>query len=271
MSGINPLQLWKETGLQSYDYCSRAQTFAFSYAYLNDALKTQSPACVVLDAYSVLSDKSCNGLIDLDFHFGVNMDNLSADSKAELLKEYVPAGERLLYLFPLLKNHNYYRTWEDTEDETDRIYMGFCFADTVQSYGTPVYSDAVSPMDDTDRFYLEQIIGLCLQKGIDLFVIKTPVAYSDEHHSVLNDVKQVCAQSGIDFYDMSEDCIQWGFDYSQDMMDESHVNQYGAAKVTAHLADILADRLPASADHTRPYESVWQEEFLRMTETEEDT
>lgn len=270
MSGIDPVQLWDETGLRSYNYCSRAQTFAFSYAYLQDALKTQSPRCVVLDAYSVLSYKECNGLTDTDFNFAVNMDNLSMASKMELLKKYVEKEEQLLYLFPLLKNHNYYRTWENTEDETDEIFLGFCFVDAVESFAPPVYSDAVRPMDETDRIYLEKIIDLCRQENIDLFVIKTPVACSDDRHSVLNDVWQMCRDQGVDYYDMTGNAQDWGFDYSSDMMDETHVNENGAWKVTSHLGKLLADKYGTPSDDSDPYRWIWENESKRMRSIKED-
>ncbi len=267
MSGINPVQLWEETGIQSYNYCSRAQSFAFSYGYLTDALKTQSPECVVLDAYSVLLDKSSNGIIDTDFHFGINMDNLSPASRTELLKTFVKREEQLLYLFPLLKNHNYYQTWEHVEDETDQIFLGFCPADLTEPYETPAYTDATRPMDEIDRIYLEKIIRLCQEKEIDLFVIKTPVVCSDSYHSVLNDVKQMCSDLQVDYYDMSEDARDWGFDYSSDMMNEYHVNQNGARKVTARLGRILTEQYGGSVSDTRISQWFWAQESERMQKT----
>lgn len=270
MSGIDPIQLWEKTGLQSYNYCSRAQTFAFSYAYLQDALKTQSPRCVVLDTYSVLSDKVCNGLSDKDFHFGVNMDNLSLNSKMELLRTYVQREEQLMYLFPLLKNHNYYQTWENVTDETDQIFMGFCSADAVEPYEAPVYSDAVRPMEETDRIYLEKIIELCRQEGIDLFLIRTPVVCSDDRHSMLNDVWRLCREYDVDFYDMTGDALEWGFDYGSDMMDDTHVNKSGAVKVTNRLGNILADRYGTASEETREFQWLWELEAERMALWEEE-
>jgi hypothetical protein len=264
MSGVNPVQLWEETGIQSYDYCSRAQTFPFAYEYLKDALKTQTPRCVVLDAYSVLSDNWYNGLANSDFHFGINMDNLSLDSKMELVNLYVDAEDRLSYIFPLIKNHNYYKTWDYTEDVTDQIFMGYCFADSSEYFETPIYTDAVTPMTEIDDTYLRKIIGLCQEKDIDLYVIKTPVVYSDEEHSVLNAVKNVCEEYGVDFYDMSLDAAAWGFDFQSDMLNFFHNNSTGAVKITSRIGEILTEKYDFSESDTHQYSDVWEAEDERM-------
>lgn len=269
MSGLNPVQLWEETKIQSYNLCSRAQTFPFAYEYLKDALKTQAPKCVVVDAYSVFSDKSYNSLANSEFHFGINMDNLSFESKADLITKYIEKKDQLSYFFPLLKNHNYYKNWERAEDVTDQIFMGYCFADSHEYFEKPNYSDAVKPMSDIDAEYLNKIIQLCQERGIDLYVIKTPVVYSDEEHSVLNSVKQLCEESGMEYYDMSLDSDDWGFDFNEDMLNFFHNNTSGAAKVTTRLGRILSERYDFSDSATHEYSYVWDEEYYRMLEFRE--
>lgn len=266
MSSVNPVQLWKETGIQSYAYCSRAQTFAFTYAYLQDALKTQSPECVVIDAYSVFSEKVVNGLSNTDFHFGINMDNLSAQAKTELLMKHVSKSEWLAYYFPLLKNHNYFKNWENPTDETEAIFMGYCFADSKEMFEKPEYSDLYGALEDVDGMYLQKIIELCEAEGIDLFVIKTPVVYSDEEHQVLNALKQMCEAYDVIFYDMSMDTDEWGFDFGEDMLNYFHNNTSGAEKVTARLGEILTEVCDFSNSETHKYADVWAAEYERMTE-----
>lgn len=265
MSGINPLQLWKETGIQSYSYCSRAQTFPFTYGYLLDALKTQKPKCVVIDAYSVFCDKEINNLSNTDFHFSLNMDSLSVTAKSELITKYVRKKEWLSYYFPLFKNHNYYKSWDNPEDETEEIFMGFCFADGIEYYDTPQYSDNISAMDEVDGIYLQKIIELCQMNEIDLFVIKTPVAYTDEEHQKLNAVKQMCEAYDVQFYDMSMDAIDWGFDFGTDMRDSFHINRSGAIKATTRISEILSETYDFSNRETHQYADVWATEYERMT------
>lgn len=270
MSGINPIQLWKETGMQSYAYCSRAQTFAFSYAYLQDALKTQTPRCVVLEAFSVLTEKTTNGLINSSFHMSVNMDSLSIAAKSELITDYVPPSEWISYYFPLLKNHNYYKTQKNIPDRREGIFMGYCFEDSCEPCDAPVYTDSVRQMDPVDRIYLEKILQLCRDHNIDLYIIKTPVCYPDEGHSKLNDVRAFCEENDVPYYDMSLDAEAWGFDYGQDMRDTSHINSTGAEKLTRRLGELLAAEYDFRDSQTHQHAAVWAQEYERMTEFRKD-
>ena len=265
MSGINPLQLWKDTGIQSYAYCTRAQTFAFSYAYLQDAFKTQKPQCVVLDAFSVLTDKTTDGLINSDFHMSVNMDSLSVSSKSELLFKHVSPSQWISYFIPLFKNHNYYKTQQKIPDETNAIFMGYCYEDSCKSYKKPNYTDQIAAMDPVDLLYLEKILLLCKDNDVELYVIKTPICYPDKTHQKLNDVKSFCSSNGVNYYDMSIDAETWGFDFGADMRDAIHINSSGAVKVTRRLGELLKNQYSFNDAHKTQYAHIWEQEYERMT------
>ena len=177
---------------------------------------------------------------------------------------YVPKTDWLAYFFPLFKNHNYYKTWEGPSDVTDEIFMGYCFADGAEYFETPQYSDDRAPMVDVDGRYLQKIIELCQKEGIDLFVIKTPVVYSDAEHQVLNSVKQMCEAYSVMYYDMSIDATEWGFDYTKDMLNYFHNNTPGAKKVTTRLGEILTELYDFSENERHQYADVWAKELERM-------
>ncbi len=259
MAAIDPIQLWEETGIQGYDYCSRAQTFAFSYAYLRDALKTQSPKVVVLDAYSVLSGKEIYELTYTDFHLSINMDYISFDSKKELIVNYIPIEQWLSFSFPLLKNHNYYKTWERQKDETDAIFMGYCYLNNITAFETPIYSDDIGEMDTIDYHYLNKIIELCEDNEIELILIKTPVVYSDEEYRKVNAVAQICEDNEIEFYDMCKNALNLDIDYSVDMNDANHCNKDGAQKVTKYIGQVLKPKYDFTDSETHCYTYIWQE------------
>ena len=48
--GIQPMQLWEEYGIASYNLCSAEQPFWVSYYTIKEALKTQHPKVILLDA-----------------------------------------------------------------------------------------------------------------------------------------------------------------------------------------------------------------------------
>lgn len=264
MSGINPVQLWQETGIQSYNYCSRAQTVPFSYAYLKEALNTQSPKCVVLDVFGVVLKKDYNGLANTEFHFFANIDNISLRSKLDLLEVHENLRDRFSLIFPLFRNHNNYKMWENTEPSTDKIFMGYCFADTSESHNAPIYTSEISELEEMDDIYMRKIIELCQEMEIDLYMINTPSVLTDKEHRILNGVAHLCNQYGIDYYDMSSDVSEWEFDFQSDMMDATHVNTNGAVKVTKRIGRIMSEKYDFSDSHTHDYSNVWKNENDRM-------
>ena len=264
MCGINPLKIWADTGLQSYNYCGRAQTFPITYAYLTDALKTQSPECVVIDAWSVFSDHNHLGLADSEFHFDVNMESLSlSPAKLSLIHSNVPAKDRLSYLFPVIKNHNSYKTPNYQTDETSQIYMGYCFVDFCQPFETPVFTDTISDLLPCDREALDRIIQLCSDKGITLLFIKTPVVLPTESYAMLNGLEQYLNQKNIPFYELSVQ-MPHSFTFTEGLSDATHLNTLGAGQVTDFVSELLSSCLPHTERATHQYAHIWAQEYERM-------
>lgn len=264
MTGINPLQLWKETGIQAYDCATRAQTFGFTYGYIIDALRKQHPKVIVVDAYSLFDDKGVKGMTNSELHFTVNNDNLSSRAKNYIIDDYVTDEDKWWFYFPLFKNHYYYKLWDSyqSEGDTDKIFFGYSYADYVQECDNPIYTENIGEMDAIDEKYSNLIIDYCENQGIDLIFIKTPISTDD--FSKLNRLKELCDRRGIAFYDMNSDYSQWGFDYSKDMMDEMHINSYGAEKCTTRIGEKLLELYEFRDNHNDEYANVWEKEYDRM-------
>ncbi len=264
MSGVNPVQLWDETGIQAYSYCSRAQSLPFSYGYLQDALKTQSPKYVVLDASSVFQDKKIHNLSNSEVHFGINMDNLSTTSKAELITKYVPKKEWIAYYFPLFKNHSLLLD-KPLKKDPGPIFMGYCFVDKNTVLTPPDYSNIVSTTTDTvDSEYFKKIVDLCCKKEIELIVIKTPCIVSNETYGKLSKIELLCQEENIAFLDMNTNYNSFNFDYTTDMYDKLHINSSGAAKITTYLGTFLSSHNDFDSSPTHQYSYIWSDEYERM-------
>lgn len=264
MSGVNPVQLWEETGIQSYNYCSRAQTFPFTYAYLCDALKSQAPQCIIIDAYSVISDKPVYNLINSATHLEMNVSSLKPSRiKYELMKENIPWRERLSLAFPIIKHHSRYKNWFE-KDETGNIYMGYCFTNETEPLEQAGYSDRMAGFQGIDKIYVDKIIELCNRKKLDLIFIKTPVSIAEEQHSKINGLKAYLSGYDIPFYDCSDGREIKGFNFAEDMRDANHLNENGSEKMTSYLAELLKDKYCFDDAETHAYASIWEEEMNRM-------
>jgi len=53
---VNTGTMWKNYGMAAYDLCGSIQPMWNAYYYLREALKTQTPKLVVLEAYTITRD-----------------------------------------------------------------------------------------------------------------------------------------------------------------------------------------------------------------------
>ena len=56
-AAFSPLELWEETGVKSYVFATQQQPLWATYTYIKEALKTQSPALVVVECRMAFGDK----------------------------------------------------------------------------------------------------------------------------------------------------------------------------------------------------------------------
>ena len=154
-----------------------------------------------------------------------------------------------------------------TADEPYNCNHGFYFItkkDTkVQPNKNMTPTDEVAVIPYESHYYLEKIIRLCQDKGIEVVLFEFPQArdYSYAKHNAL---QQAADADGVEFIDMNLMIDELGIDYAQDFRDAAHVNYYGAKKVSAYVADylhthygdVLTDR--RGDPHYRKYEDAQQ-------------
>ena len=229
MCGMNPVIFWEQEGITAYNLATRAQTLPFSYLYLKEALKTQSPRYVIMDAYSVMDEKEQYGLINNEDHFNMNMGSLPFSmGKAELIEKYIPFRERIYYYIPFLRFHSRWKRALEMQPDNPGIFLGFCCGEDETeenvSFEEP-YSlgrEERAPLEAVDLEYLERIIELCRKEEIPLIFIKTPVNASKEQMGRFNELGDILEKEGIPFVNYMELYRETDFSYREDFRDRTH-------------------------------------------------
>ena len=248
MCGMNPVIFWEQEGITAYNLATRAQTLPFSYLYLKEALKTQSPRYVIMDAYSVMDEKEQYGLINNEDHFNMNMGSLPFSmGKAELIEKYIPFRERIYYYIPFLRFHSRWKRALEMQPDNPGIFLGFCCGEDETeenvSFEEP-YSlgrEERAPLEAVDLEYLERIIELCRKEEIPLIFIKTPVNASKEQMGRFNELGDILEKEGIPFVNYMELYRETDFSYREDFRDRTHLNSRGAEKITTHFLEFLKE------------------------------
>lgn len=263
-AAFSPLVIWEETGIKSYVFATQQQPLWATCTYIQEALKTQSPALIVLECRMAFGDQ--------EYYIEGNdkgvsysyMDDLPLSwEKVKLALRSAPDPEGqfgLLFNFMM-----YHGRWKDLnrDDLTFRRsqardpYKGFVMLPPQE---TPRPRPAVesvtgtAPLLEKNQYWLEEIIRLCRDAGIELWIVKAPSNLEPEEKSLLNTVKATAQQYGVPFHDFNEDYDAIGL--TEDMFyDEHHLDALGATRFSRCFAGALSAARPGL--RTDPGDPAW--------------
>lgn len=266
-AAFSPLAIWEETGVKSYVFATQQQPIWATYTYIKEALKTQSPALIVLECRMTWGDKEYyikgNEGKDIGITYSY-MDELPLSrNKVELAMESAPDWEnRFGLLFNFMMYHG---RWNDLqpEDVTFRRaqardpYKGFVM---LEPQGTPQPRPDVegitgtAPLLEKNQYWLEEIIRLCQEEGIELWIVKSPSNLEPEEKPLLNTVKAIAAQYDVPFHDFNENYTDIGLDETM-FYDAHHLDATGADRFSRYFANAMAAARPNLK--TDPADPVW--------------
>lgn len=294
ISAFDTQELFEKQGLRSAVLGSGEQNVAVSYFYFREALKTQKPKAVVMDTLMVFPFRESKPLYSsaassekaLNF-MRPGLNKLRAIYE---LTKYDPELDRADMALPFLR---YHERWDDLKKEDCLIYDDYA---SLSLHGYNIRRDKTGedgaeyrPFNagegsQTDispliRSYLDRIVSLADEKGIELIFVKTPSnkTGADEYKAMT----AYAAEKGKKYLDFNEESIyrDCGFDFRNDMGDLGHANYYGAVKITDRIGEELqtAGITPSPGEKDRGwqetrelYERCRNDFFVSISETEEE-
>lgn len=202
---MNPMVLWNDAGITSYDFAASEQPLWISYSYIQEALKYQHPKAIVLDvAYSYFPDEyATEGVNRID-----SDDIKFSQNKINMIEASVPADQRITFYIEMLKYHS---NWENLNGDhfqylfwpyTDP-FKGFTYQPVVKQYTDELDPDCSEttdklPIPSKSLEYLNKIIDYTKQNNINLILIKTPECDSDLQ-PIYNSVADLAKEKDVPF------------------------------------------------------------------------
>lgn len=262
ISGISPMELYRDYGIASYNYATEGQPMYCSLYWLKEAYRTQSDTLktVVLDV-STLRDRTHK---ESAYHKAFDGMELSSVKIEAVMNHTDSINDALTFLIPLFSYHD---RWSDLGEEDIEKFsytantstLGYYLITTAyleeNEYDEMWIPDGALDEDDRDETLiseehleeLEQIIDFCEENDLDLILIKTPHGYwNDAYH---NEVQAIADDYDLTFLDMNFDGVFdeiLDFNYATDTKDGAHPNYYGMLKITSYLGEYLTDNGLAS-------------------------
>lgn len=251
---MDPMYMYGQTGMTSYVFSGPGLRMDLSALVLEDALKTQHPKAVFLDASGMhytrqQTEAKAHKIADLlplspgklEYAFGNGNDELD------------PLG----VLFPFFRYHS---RWTDLNSNDFKAVTGNLEETSVRGHyisydqvpaSLAFYEPGDFEITAENLKYLDRMADLCRKEGIQLILYKIPtpqwnIAYSDA-------VACAAEERGLEYWEMYYELEDIGIDPAVDFNDDTdHVNQYGAEKLSAYTASYIMKVLGIS-DHRGSY------------------
>ncbi len=234
--------LANQYGIASYKLWGSTQPIWNAYYNLVEALKTQHPKVVVLEALGLAHDTEYYGSANaVKNTFGLRWSR----NKVDAIQASFEPDEVMDALFPLAQYHSRYAEleakdfsyyfWDDPHSEHNTQNW-----DAVCPMEEPSTSQKTLPLGDKQLKYLKKIIYLCEKNDIPLVVFTAPYTIPDEERARLNTANELLTEENIDQLDCLTNYKDYGIDFSTDFGDTAgHLNSAGCAKLSSVLGEYL--------------------------------
>ncbi len=253
---VVPAQIYEDTGVSSYVVAGGSLTASLEYYYLKEALKTQTPDAVMIEATSAFFQKYesfTNANVGY-MPWGIN--------RLEATFNAAESEKRLGLLFPLF---NYHDRWENYDlgyffkarpDAKIDINAGYTYLTKISPQDNRVEREVnISEADlEHNLTYLEKTVELCREKGIQVQLFLSPTSWylSEEHVGILKE-----RFPDIALTDFSDYMGEIGIDPAVDFYDKNHLNFTGACKFSSFLAKHIGSNFNINQrEHSK---ELWQE------------
>lgn len=276
MTAISPMQIYAETGIPSYNLGTEQQNLVTSYFLLKEALRFQSPKVVVLDMFFLFPYYNESALNSKEEFVRKPFDYMKWSSNkweaVNTLCALDDTHELQNYLFPFLRYHS---RWSELKlsdftnliKNKDNPLKGFSIVTDIE----PLDFSGFSPTDpslygeplETMLQYFEKIVSLCEENNIELVLIKTPRGNGSWGEVYHNTIHTLADKYKLIFFDYNEKALfdKINFNPSTDYQDVSHVNYYGAQKITKHLTSYLSSTYNLEDKRSNSAYSSWNKDL----------
>ena len=279
LSSLNPLYIYAKTGIRGYNLADEAQSIAFSYYWLREALRSQVPKLVFYDVGNLLYDGSYMAEAwKLKEYAAMRM----SENKVSCVLN--TAGSLESGIGGFLPFFYFHDRWKGlTEQDFSPDYgvnaangANIVFAvngnsepPAVNLFEKDLFGDAEKRYEsmilEESRAYFQKMFDLCQSHGIQLIPVKFPTNSWDEKRSGM--VEQFL--SGYDLHLLDLNRVLSLINWETDSYDGGyHTNYWGNCKTSDYLGDYMKEHFELSDGRS---DKRWQDLLAAFCKKEEDS
>lgn len=244
-AGVNTNILFREYGVAAYNLCTAEQPYWISYYYLEEALKTQQPKLILLDAKASIyqDDYSKRGRTILSTYgirsFDTRMKAIAACVADEDFAGFALAFPELHSYYQKVETKNFAYPPDNSGRGTD--WKGYIEMDVTEQHQepVPVWTSDRRPINARQEEYFVKTLLLAQEHGIPVLLIGFPNPDYAHDHMYYNTLWHIAAQYGVDGINFNSPNLRAYLDYASDFADWQHLNIKGSAVFSRLLGNGL--------------------------------
>lgn len=268
--GFSPMEAWGEHGITSYTLGSQSQSIPCSYYLIKEGIRTQHPKVIVLEAYGArygndyTSEARLHAAID-----GIPLNSTKLEIITELLPYTMDFRQSLEYIFPIITYHGRWDQLKKNDFKPLRPFTrGYSVSYKILEQTEPEVVTEIANVYERTLKYMDMIIDLCEENDVQLVLCQTPCAQGKEYKSIqkkTNGLREYVSQKGIPYINFELLRKEINLDYANDFMDNTHVNSYGAAKITKYISDYLVENYQLPDHRGEAAYANWEKDYADYT------
>ncbi len=238
--------LWDEYGIAGYTLSAGDQKIDSTSYFVKEALRTHSPRVIAVEMLGMTDAELVNSSTDV-YRNSLGMRWSSCFGKyigymADNMNMGREERQQVFFKLPVVHSRYGELTRSDFED-TIPFMMGYRGSYERVSFDRPEYSDpeAAGSLDPQRLSMLREILDTAKERGVYVVLFASPYVVPEETWMQFNALEEFARQEGVPFLNYNKLYDELSIDFEKDFRDTGHVNNYGAAKVTEHLARFLED------------------------------
>lgn len=246
-ANFSPMEMYEQDGIKAYVRGNSQQMLWQSYYVLKETLNYEKPKLVVLSVGAMR-----NGSDKINEAYNrLAIDKMKwSKEKIEMINASMSDEENFIdYIFPILRYHS--RIGELTKED-----FTYLFSKSTVTYNGFLINKEVKGLEnlptkrplnnykfpDENMEYLDKIVELCKDEGIELLLVKAPSLYPywyDEQDEI---IKEYANDKGIGYINLIDYIEDIGLDFNTDTYDGGlHLNLDGAIKNSKFFSTYLKD------------------------------
>lgn len=265
---VDPIVLYQEYGITSYDFASSAQILDLSELFINEALKTQKPKVLALEVLSLYRELDVNKANDLNYGLtDLEFSPTKIRGVYNMFREDEAIG--LSYLIPIVQ---YKDRWQELSRQDfvpwkDPMTMGAYTPDKISEdpldfseYWTEKEKEAIP---ERNLEIIRRIKATCDREGISLVAFKSPNVGWTLGRSM--GAMELCNDLDIPFINFFDLMDELSIDPALDFRDNTHLNITGSRKTSIYFGNYLKENYELPDERGTVRGNRWQQALENRT------